>query len=36
MEAQKSQDVVNPQEKLIIVEEIFLDINKKMIKIVIL
>jgi hypothetical protein len=36
MEAQKSQDVVNPQEKLIIIEEIFLDINKKMLKIVIL
>jgi hypothetical protein len=28
MEAQKSQEVVNSQEKLITVEEIFLDIGK--------
>jgi hypothetical protein len=30
MDAQKSQEVVNSQEKLIIVKEIFLDINKQM------
>jgi hypothetical protein len=36
MESQKSQDVVNSQEKLIIVEEIFLDIDKQMLKIIIL
>jgi len=35
MEAKKSYDVVNSQEKLIIVEEIFLDIDKQMLKIVI-
>jgi hypothetical protein len=36
VEAQKSQEVVNSQDKLIIVEEIFLDISKKMLKQVIL
>jgi hypothetical protein len=35
-EAQKSQDVMNSQEKLIIIEEIFLDIVKQMLEIVIL
>ncbi len=32
VEAQKSQEVVNSQEKLIIVEEIFLDIGKHMLE----
>ncbi len=34
MEAQKSQDVMNSQDKLITIEEIFLDIAKKMLEIV--
>ncbi len=32
MEAQKSQKVMNSQEKLITVKEIFLDISKQMLK----
>jgi hypothetical protein len=36
METQKSQDVMNSQEKLITIEEIFLDIVKQMLEIVIL
>ncbi len=32
MEAQKFQEVVNSQEKLIIVEEIFLNIGKQMLE----
>ncbi len=32
VEAQKSQEVVNSQQKLIIVEDIFLDIGKHMLK----
>ncbi len=33
-EAQKSQDVMNSQEKLITIEEIFLDIVKQMLEII--
>jgi hypothetical protein len=33
VEAHKSQEVVNSQEKLIIVKEIFVDISKQMLKI---
>jgi hypothetical protein len=36
MEAHNSQDVVNSQEKLIIVKKIFLDIAKQMLEIVLL
>jgi hypothetical protein len=32
IETQKYQDVVNSQEKLITIEEIFLDISKQMLK----
>jgi hypothetical protein len=32
MEAQKSQEVVNSQKKLITVEEVFLNINKQMLE----
>jgi hypothetical protein len=32
MEAQKSQEVMNSQEKLITIEEIFLDIGKQMLE----
>jgi hypothetical protein len=32
VETEKSQDVMNSQEKLIIVEEIFLDIGKQMLE----
>jgi hypothetical protein len=32
VEAHKSHEVVNSQEKLIIIEEIFLDIGKKMLR----
>jgi hypothetical protein len=34
-EAQKSQDVLNSQEKLITIEEIFLNIAKKMLETII-
>jgi len=34
METQKSQDVMNSQDKLITIEEIFLDIAKQMLEIV--
>jgi hypothetical protein len=34
MEAQKSQDVMNSQDKLVTIEEIFLDIAKQMLEIV--
>jgi hypothetical protein len=33
MDAQKSQEVMNSQGKLITIKEIFLDINKEMLKI---
>jgi hypothetical protein len=33
MEAKKSQEVVNPQEKLIIIKDIFLNIGKQMLEI---
>jgi len=36
MEAQKSQDVMNSQKKIITIEEIFLKIVKQMLEIVIL
>jgi hypothetical protein len=32
VETEKSQDVMNSQEKLIILEEIFLDISKQMLE----
>jgi hypothetical protein len=34
METKKSQEVVNSQEKLITIEEIFLDIGKQMLEII--